>query len=50
MTEKIMTAIPVEWLQEMKRWAEADGDNECSAVIEYLLDRWQKTLEADEEV
>ena len=39
-------AIPVGWLNEMKRWASLDGDNECVHVIAYLLDRWQKEKEA----
>ena len=39
-------AIPVEWLNEMKRWAAADGDNECVLVIAYLLGRWQNEREA----
>ena len=39
-------AIPVEWREERKRWASADGDNECVGVIEYLIDRWQKEQEA----
>ena len=41
-------AIPVEWLNEMKRWAAADGDNECVYVIVFLLDRWQKEQEAQD--
>ena len=47
-SQPIIDAIPVEWLNEMKRCAAADGDNECVYVIVYLLDRWQKEQEAQD--
>lgn len=40
-----VNAIPVEWLNEMKRLAADYGDNECVNVIEYLFVRWQEEQE-----
>lgn len=41
-------AIPVEWLNVMKRLAADYGDNECVNVIEYLFVRWQEEQEAND--
>ena len=41
-------AIPIEWLEDWKRWADSDGDVELSQAIYFLLDRWQKEQEAED--